>query len=87
MEEQIYYRRNLPHYQPVEATFFITFRLANSLPLNIIKELKSEYEEELRKLRTIKSLPLNLKAYMNIKNNISENSINCLTILQPVLNG
>ena len=26
------YRRNLPHIQPPSATFFVTFRLAGSLP-------------------------------------------------------
>jgi putative transposase len=37
-----YYRRNLPHYQPEYATFFITFRLAGSFPLDVVKKIKDE---------------------------------------------
>jgi len=44
---KIYSERNLPHIYPVGGTFFITFRLADSLPVNIIRELEFEYNEEL----------------------------------------
>jgi len=45
-EEKIYYRRHLPHYQPEHATYFITFRLAESLPAEVISRLKKEQEAE-----------------------------------------
>ncbi len=45
-EVQIYYRRNLPHYQPAHATFFITFRLAGLLPAEVIVRLKEEYRQD-----------------------------------------
>jgi len=48
-----YYRRNLPHWQPKGAEFFITFRLAGSLPaevINWLKEKRREYEKMNRKL-------------------------------------
>src|SRR5262245_58725995 len=32
LEYQEFYERNLPHFQPPEATFFVTFRLDGSLP-------------------------------------------------------
>jgi putative transposase len=35
---EIFYRRHLPHYQPPGATYFVTFRLAGSLPVKLIKE-------------------------------------------------
>ncbi|MCW9707087.1 transposase [Fodinibius salsisoli] len=38
-----YYRRNLPHYQPPQGEFFITFRLANSLPKDAVAKLRDEY--------------------------------------------
>ena len=39
MEElKIEYRRNLPHFLPQGATFFITFRLYGTLPLPVIRE-------------------------------------------------
>jgi REP element-mobilizing transposase RayT len=37
-----FYRRKLPHWQPPNATYFITIRLANSLPKHRIKLLKEE---------------------------------------------
>ena len=43
---QIYYRRNLPHFQPYHAVYFVTFRLKDSLPVPVIKRLKQEKEEE-----------------------------------------
>jgi len=35
-----YYKRNLPHYQPAGGEYFVTFRLANSLPQEVIQSLK-----------------------------------------------
>ena len=37
-----YYRRNLPHFQPEGATLFITFRLSNSLPHEVVGRLQVE---------------------------------------------
>ncbi|HWP52757.1 MAG TPA: hypothetical protein VN476_01420 [Pyrinomonadaceae bacterium] len=36
------YRRNLPHLQPAGATFFVTFRLAGSLPKSVIEQWQNE---------------------------------------------
>lgn len=47
-EENIFFRRNLPHYQPAHGIFFITFRLADTLPNHIIEKLKKERLEELK---------------------------------------
>jgi REP element-mobilizing transposase RayT len=41
--EKSYYKRRLPHYQPENATFFITCRLSNSLPAEVLHRL---YEEK-----------------------------------------
>jgi REP element-mobilizing transposase RayT len=32
------YRRNLPHIQPLGATFFVTFRLGGSIPENVVRQ-------------------------------------------------
>ncbi|MEO8665426.1 MAG: transposase [Ignavibacteria bacterium] len=45
-----YYHRNLPHYQPDGATFFITFRLSGSIPLIKLYSLRTDYEKELKEL-------------------------------------
>lgn len=44
----IFYRRHLPHIHPDGYPLFITFRLANSLPEEIILELKTQRECEPR---------------------------------------
>jgi len=41
-----YYHRHLPHWQPVGATFFVTFRLKGTLPFEVIQTLKEERERE-----------------------------------------
>jgi putative transposase len=42
MKPKTYYRRNLPHYQPPGATYFVTFRLAGSLPQEVVARLKEQ---------------------------------------------
>ena len=46
----MFYRKNLPHIQPPGETFFITYRLAGSLPLSTIENLKSRYRQAERRL-------------------------------------
>lgn len=41
-----FYRRHLPHIHLVQATFFITFRLNNSLPFWIVQQLQEDFELE-----------------------------------------
>jgi REP element-mobilizing transposase RayT len=43
MNQKIFYTRNLPHWQPPEETFFVTYRLAGSLPVAVISQLKEKY--------------------------------------------
>jgi len=38
-----FYRRKLPHIQPINADFFVTFRLKNSLPTEAIDKLKQQH--------------------------------------------
>jgi len=49
-----YYRRHLPHYQPEQATFHLVFRLAGSLPLQVIEELRIEQQRFERHTRSLK---------------------------------
>jgi putative transposase len=37
-----FYRRNLPHIQPLNTALFLTFRLANSLPREVLARMASE---------------------------------------------
>jgi len=37
-----FYRRKLPHIHPPGATFFVTFRLAGSIPKVVLEQWKSE---------------------------------------------
>ena len=45
-EYKLYYQRHLPHYQPLGATLFLTFRLAGSLPLEIIRRLQEDVQRK-----------------------------------------
>jgi len=40
----VFYHRNLPHFHPKGGIFFITLRLADSIPIHIVRELKQERE-------------------------------------------
>jgi putative transposase len=50
VEPQTYYRRHLPHYQPPDATFHVVFRLAGSLPAEVLEELRADRIAEERHL-------------------------------------
>ena len=43
-----FFRRRLPHYYVQNATYFVTFRLADSLPFEVIERLQQEYQAELQ---------------------------------------
>jgi putative transposase len=45
-----FYRRRLPHLQIEGGTYFVTFRLKNSLPIEVVKHLSQEFDR-------IKKLP------------------------------
>ena len=49
-----YYRRNLPHIQPRGATFLVNFRLADSLPKEVLDQLRAEAEQLEKMLQQIK---------------------------------
>jgi len=44
MPKHFYYGSKLPHWQPPEGTFFITYRLYGSIPKTIIQQIKEEYQ-------------------------------------------
>lgn len=46
-----YYKNRLPHIAPIGAEFFITFRLADSLPLSVIQSLKDELDLSIQKIK------------------------------------
>jgi len=49
-----FYRRRLPHIQPARGIFFVTFRLAGSLPQEVIVRLKEEKLRDEMLIRNIK---------------------------------
>lgn len=52
-DEKIFFRRTLPHIQPKDSIFFITFRLFGSLPADVVSALKEEFESEKRSTSVI----------------------------------
>src|SRR5712692_9846229 len=47
-----FYRRNLPHFQPAGGTFFVTFRLAGSIPRAVLERWRVEQAASLRALKS-----------------------------------
>jgi putative transposase len=45
-----FYRRHLPHHQPPGATFFVTFRLVDSVPAEVVARLREDDRKEERTL-------------------------------------
>ncbi|MGK7369371.1 MAG: transposase [Candidatus Halalkalibacterium sp. M3_1C_030] len=50
-----FYKRNLPHWQPSGADYFVTFRLAGSLPAEAVAKIKNERAQRLFKLKNATS--------------------------------
>lgn len=71
-EIKIFYQRHLPHYQPQGCTFFVTFRLAGSLPLHIIQKLKLEHEGQLKLISGIEDQKEKYRSYKEIQLNYFE---------------
>jgi hypothetical protein len=40
LDYRLFYRRHLPHYQPAEGLFFVTYRLAFSMPQKVLQQQK-----------------------------------------------
>ena len=53
LEFQTYYKRNLPHLQLPAATYFITCRLAGSLPEDVLSKLTKDSEHHIKLVKTI----------------------------------
>jgi putative transposase len=47
----IFYRRNLPHIHPKDATFFITFLLAGAIPISVLKRLNDQKNLNIKKIK------------------------------------
>ena len=54
---ELIYRRNLPHIQPPGGTFFVTFRLAGSIPADALAMLHAETERILAELERLPASP------------------------------
>ena len=66
------HKRNLPHWEMSGATYFITFRLANSIPVSVINKLREEnvlkIKNEIKQMGKINKYRLNeLKFEMLMK--------------------
>jgi len=62
-----YYRRNLPHYQPLGYTYFVTYRLYGSLPVKVIEKLKSDREKQLKEIAGISDKSIRDEKYKKMQ--------------------
>ena len=42
------YKRNLPHWEIADAIYFVTYRLAHSVPLTVIREIREEFKRQVK---------------------------------------
>jgi REP element-mobilizing transposase RayT len=56
MKNREYYKRNLPHIQPMGDIFFVTARLVNSIPNSVIAELQSRRNSDYMAIMNRKDL-------------------------------
>ena len=61
------YRQRLPHIQPIGATFFVTFRLFESIPVSALKEINEEYALELNRAEIIRDIQERNASIFNIR--------------------
>ncbi|HED07891.1 MAG TPA: hypothetical protein ENI57_07240 [Ignavibacteria bacterium] len=64
-----FYKRNLPHYQPEGYAYFITTRLAGTIPKSIVDKIKKEYEKKLELISGEKNVPKKKELYNDLKYN------------------
>jgi putative transposase len=53
LDEITYFKRNLPHLHSDIGIFFVTFRLANSLPKGLLEKLRCDYKMEIERINKI----------------------------------
>lgn len=64
----VYYKRNLPHFLPKGYAFFVTFRLANTIPKNVYDEIKTRYNSEIKRIMGYDNDKKKYEAYKNLQN-------------------
>ncbi len=57
------YRRDLPHIQPIGGTFFVTYRLKDTLPRTVAEQFKQEKQARYRQLREAEDETLKQRLY------------------------
>jgi putative transposase len=63
------YHRKLPHFDHIGLFFFITFRLFNSIPVHLARQLRAERDREQQKARTYPTQEQQQAAKIKAQNN------------------
>ena len=67
MQMKYYYKRNLPHFVVQGYSYFVTARLANSLPANIINKLREEYKSNVKVITSYRNKKKKREKYEQLK--------------------
>lgn len=62
-----YYKRNLPHFLPDGYAYFVTFRLANTIPKQVYNEIKEKYNSVLNKISGYDKKGKKYEEYMTLQ--------------------
>ncbi len=83
MNKRYFYRRNLPHLHYNEGTYFITYRLNDSIPVHLLKELREEYDSDLKKSDDIDETKRRL--FIKYDKLLDQNTSDKINLTQPEL--
>ncbi len=81
MTDQHFHRRNLPHLYYSDGIYFITYRLHDSIPNHLIKELHNEYEEAKKNPSKLELTQKNL--FLKYDDLLDKHRMNCCYLSVP----
>ena len=73
MNEIHFHRRNLPHFYRINSTYFITYRLIGTIPINVLEELKAKYSQEIGQTSKEKKYKLDKLFFSEYDNYLDSN--------------
>jgi putative transposase len=75
-QHKLFYARKLPHIQPKEETFFITYRLVDSIPVSKLRELEELSLDRTKSAKTSEEKYAEQKRHFGLTDDYLDKSLN-----------
>jgi len=82
MKNKEKYKRNLPHIQPLDQIFFVTWNLKGAIPKSKILQLKNEYKKNIENITDKSKISIEGKRYFKNHDNELHNLSGCQHFLK-----